>query len=494
MFIKKGIFLLLLISFSTTLYAWGGGEKLSDGSCKFDLETGYIESSLYIKKNESFLIMDGGDSKYGTISTVYNALTCKEIASGEKYKSDFDGLMKKKGFERIVLSSNTMDKSFRNIINFSKSDDNIKVNIKHIDNSTSRELVSLLKSLSDKSASSQINISNSTQKLLSNKRFYKKYLYQIDTLKDENINYGYALALNTLLKNDSKIESTILNKFFNLNVKSIKNVPQWVDNMSQFGKQNKISYFISKIMKLSDFGKKLNLNNFFTSIEYKYVLKDLKLKVRKIKNYDKEYGILLEYPNKDIRLIQKPTCTSTGKTTESEFSCGFLWSNTCIGTYQDYDCSGDTSKITYIERKLRGTTKVATALDKGWSYNTMISRRTKPSSSSASNYCNYINNRDMQNSCYAQTGKGQNYCNYINNRDMQNSCYAQTGKGQNYCNYINNRDMQNSCYAQTGKGQNYCNYINNRDIQNFCYAQTGKGQNYCNYINNFSSRQKLIFD
>ena len=118
MFIKKSNFLsLILVALSFTSYAWGDGDKLNDGSCKFDLETGYIGSSLYLKGNESFLIVDGGDSRYGTISTVYNALTCEKIASGDPIKSNFSGLMERKGFIETDLNSNrVVDKSFQHKI------------------------------------------------------------------------------------------------------------------------------------------------------------------------------------------------------------------------------------------------------------------------------------------------------------------------------------------------------------------------------------------
>ncbi len=200
MYIKKNIFVLILIFLPYSLYAWGDGDKMNDGSCKFDLETGYKDSLLYINNNESFLIMNGGDSKYGTISTIYNALTCKKVTSGELYKSNFSGLLEKKGFQEIDPRI-TVDSSFQNMITFSKNKDNIKVNIKHIAPDVSRELNNLLEALSDKSASSKINISDSAKKLLLNEIFYYKFLDKIRSLSAENINYNYALTLNAMLNN-----------------------------------------------------------------------------------------------------------------------------------------------------------------------------------------------------------------------------------------------------------------------------------------------------
>jgi len=377
----------MLITLPHALYAWGDGDKLSDGSCKFDMETGYIDSSLYVKDNESFIIINGGDSRYGTISTIYNALTCEKVTSGDPIKSNFSGLMQRKGFEEIDVSEKTMDKSFQNIITFSKNQDAILVKVASINSNTSRELKKLLELISDKSASTAINLSRSTKKLLSNKGFQNQYLNKISSLRSTRINYEYALALNRLVKNNSRIESIILTKFFNLHVKGINNIPSWTIKMNKLGKQNSISSFQSNIMNLSDFAKNLTLDNFLTSIEYKYVLKKLRVKkLVKIKDDNKEYGILLKYPNINIRLTNKPTCTSTGRTSESEFSCGFLWGNTCVGTYKHYNCNGETTNIAKIEQQLKGTNKIATALAKGWSYAPRIARRTKPSSYTPPNY------------------------------------------------------------------------------------------------------------
>ena len=67
---KRNSLLLILIILPYSLYAWGsGGYKLTDGSCKFNLETGYKNTSIYTKNHKGFVIIDGGDPRYGTIST-----------------------------------------------------------------------------------------------------------------------------------------------------------------------------------------------------------------------------------------------------------------------------------------------------------------------------------------------------------------------------------------------------------------------------------------
>jgi hypothetical protein len=203
---KKFFFLFILSFFPYSLSAWGGTEKLSDGSCKFDLETGYKSSSVYIKNNESFVIIDGGDSRYGTISTVYNTLTCEEVTSGEKVESDFSGLMERKGFKEVeLINKSIIDKSFQNKITILESSDNLTVHIEPIDSSVTQELKTLLVSLSDKSVSSHINISSSAKEFLSYREFYALFSKKINNLSATEINLDYALALNSKLTVDSSI-------------------------------------------------------------------------------------------------------------------------------------------------------------------------------------------------------------------------------------------------------------------------------------------------
>jgi len=214
MFMKKRNFLsLMLIIFPYTLYAWGDGDKLNDGSCKFDLETGYIDSSLYIKENESFLIVNGGDSRYGTISTIYNALTCEKVTSGDSDKSDFSGLMERKGFIETDLNSNkVVDKSFQNKITFLKNEDELIIHIEPIENSVTEELNTLLASLSDKSLSSQINISDSAKEFLGYREFYAQFLDKLNSLSATDINFDYTLSLNSKLKSIEETKGIILAK------------------------------------------------------------------------------------------------------------------------------------------------------------------------------------------------------------------------------------------------------------------------------------------
>ena len=381
MFIEKRSFLFfVLIALPYNLYAFNDGNKLSDGSCSFDKEIGYQRSSLYSKGHESFLIVRGGDSRYGATEVVYNTETCEKVTSGNAIKSNFSGLMENRGFQKLELGfklHDMMDNSYSNIVDFTTSEDSLRLNIKLIDTITSKELKTLLSGISDQSIVTNINISESGTKLLSNKKFYTEYVNIINTLEANKINYKYVLILNSMLQNDSRLEQLLLNKFFTLKVKGVKDIPYWIESMNEFAKQAKISSFIPKIQQLPYFGKSLTCNSFFTSIEYRYILKRIKLiGVSNIHSEDSMYGIKLHYPNKNIRFIQKPTCSLEKTWNSSVRNCGYInWGTSklddyvpCVDVHSEYYCKGDTTDIAKIERQLMGTERVATELNQGWKF------------------------------------------------------------------------------------------------------------------------------
>jgi hypothetical protein len=220
--------------------------------------------------------------------------------------------MERKGFTQTNLDSNKIiDKSFQHKITFLENSDEIMVHVEFIPNSVTQELKTILASISDKSVSSQITISDSAREFLHYASFYNFLFEKMNSLANSEINYAYTMALVDRLKLENiavsgardsllakqeelkqqiaRLEEETNNKMFQAEVKSIKDVPNWMTKMAQLGKQDKISKFIPTIIKLSDFGKNLNPNNFLASIEYKYILKDLKLnRVYKIENDDEE--------------------------------------------------------------------------------------------------------------------------------------------------------------------------------------------------------------
>ena len=380
----KKIFLFLMLFFLPyALYAWGDADRLNGGGCQYDKETGYSGSSLYTKGKEAYIIVDITDVRYGTTSTVYNAITCEKVTSGNKSESNFSGFMEEKGFSLVSMSSRrkTVDKSFSNEVGFSEDGDALKVETSSIDSSVSIELKGILSSLSDNSANPNIAISESSRKFFNNKEFYELFLAEIQKLSNQNINYAYAFSLNKMLKNDESINRKLIINYFNLHIKKLNDVESFVNAMEQFGQKYYMSGVRTKVVNLPDFAKNLTLDNFLTSKEYAYVFKYIKPKVYK-KEDGSTYGLTLDYGDKSIKLTQTGSCEQ-GSNSTSEFSCGVFWVNTCVGTYENYSCKGDTAKIARIEREVLGTTKVASSLNKGWGYSRMISRYTK-----VNNYAN----------------------------------------------------------------------------------------------------------
>jgi hypothetical protein len=485
--VKKKFPFLMLFILPYGLYAWGDADKLNGGGCQYDKETGYSGSSLYTKGNDAYIIVDVTDTRYGTTSTVYNAITCEKVTSGNKSKSNFSGFMEEKGFSLLSMSSRrkTVDKSFSNEVGFSEDSDALKVETSSIDSSVSVELQAILSSLSDKSANPNITISETSRKFFNNKEFYELFLAKIQRLSNQNINYAYAFSLNKMLKNDESINSRLITNYFNLHVKKLNDVEPFVNAMEQFGQKYYMSGVRTKVANLPDFAKNLTLDNFLTSKEYAYVFKYMKPKVYK-KEDGSTYGLTLDYGDKSIKLTQTGSCEQ-GSNSTSEFSCGFMWVNTCVGTYENYSCKGDTSKIAQIEREVLGTTKVASSLNKGWGYSRMISRYTKASSGSSSS-----GERDMQNSCLAQVKHDNTFCYSINNKDMQKSCLAQVKHDNTFCYSINNKDMQKSCLAQVTHDDTFCYRINNKNMQKSCLAQVTHDDTFCYRINNKNMQNSCL--
>jgi len=303
---KKVQYLFLFFSlflFSQALLAWGDGDRANNGGCKFDKEMGFSGSTLYTKGDEAYIIVDMTDTRYGTTSTVYNAKTCEKVTSGNKVDSNFEGLMQRKGFtlSKVANNSSTLDSNFQNKISFAENSDAVEVKLDTIDNSTKEELNQIISNISNKNASSEIYISKALKELLSYSSINGQIINKVSSLADEDINYDYALALMNKLKSlnintnnsismlvtrkenlqkrilaeQKRIETELVDKLFASSVQSIKDVPNWMNKMVQSGRENRIPNYIPQVLKLKDFGKTLTPNNFLSSIEYKYILKDL---------------------------------------------------------------------------------------------------------------------------------------------------------------------------------------------------------------------------
>jgi hypothetical protein len=62
-------------------------------------------------------------------------------------------------------------------------------------------------------------------------------------------------------------------------------------------------------------------------------------------------------------------------------------------------------------------------------------------------------------------------CNYINDADLKNLCFAETTNAPQKCYYIRDKDKKNYCLALTKRKKDTCNYIKNSDLKNYCKAK-----------------------
>jgi len=380
------MFFFLLFSLPLVLNAWwGDGDKLKTGACKFDKETGHSRSPLYTKGKEAFVIIDMVDTRYGTTSTVYNALTCEKVTSGAKAKSDFEGLLLRKGFTKAsTYAHHNVDKTFSNKVDFSQDSDSVIVKTEAIDSEIGTDLQHILANLTNKKASTKISISKKSRDFLKYAQFSDAFKNKIEYASPRAINYGYALkvlSLHPKLNKNKELKKAIFHKYFRLKVKKVSDIPKWIKGMKRFKAESYIADSRLTMMDLPDFAKHLTLNNFLSSKEYKYSLKYQHPSISSIRNRS-TYGLMLNYGLKKIKLTSKASCKSTGSTT-SEFGCGLLWANTCVGTYAHYKCKANIAQLSKIEKTLRGSTKVASGFKGGWKYNYETSRYTK-----VNNYAN----------------------------------------------------------------------------------------------------------
>jgi hypothetical protein len=404
--IYKVLFGLSFVSLS--LFAgWGDADKLADGSCKFEKESGYSNSRLYTKGNEAFVIVDTTDTRYGTTSVVFNAHTCEKITSGSKYDSNFGSLMRKKGFTLASRGSGeNIDSAFQNEIVSSENRDATTIKVGKIDHSITKELEYILRPLTQHKVTSPKFTQNKTKKLVKTNAFKNAFLHKINTISKNKFNYRYALNLNKNIGNYSDVRMAILKKYLHHKVKKTSQLSSWAKNMHHLGQGKYISQLKYEIMNLPDFGKHLTLNNFLSSNEYRYALQYSTPSIHEIQD-DATYGIKLVYGSKNFKLTKYAKCKSTGSSTYTT-SCGFLWVNTCDDTYANYRCSANTARIAKIERKVVGKSKVASELKKGWKYSYRTNRYVHP----VKQYVN--NNPSLETSDRAIESKKGNYlCSFV---------------------------------------------------------------------------------
>ncbi len=467
---KYQIFWVLLVPY--LLFGWGDADRLEDGSCRYDKETGYVSTHLYTKKQEGYTIVDVADSRYGTTSTIYNAYTCEKITSGNKSKSNFTALMKKRGFSPVRLKRNKLaiDKTFQNSIYYSENDDYATIRLHKVDTATTKELHKLLSLIAQKHTSPKLSISAEATKLARTDGFERAFINKINATSGSQLNIPMALAISKAVGIYDKIAYDLFTKYLHSKVKSVAKLPQWAKEMQRFGASEYIPKLQDEIMKIADFGKHLTIDNFLSSNEYKYALRYSKPKVNKILQRS-IYGLHLEYGNKKIELSKTGNCQMT-HTSESEFGCGFFWMKTCIGTYNHYKCRANISKLAKIERTLVGNTKVSSTLQGGWQYNYMTSRRVKPSENSGNSgikkdQCYKIKEYAAQEVCLR--GTGSKACYGLKDYGLRDICLH--GTGGNSCYSFKDYNMQQVCLK--GIRSDACNGIADYQKRRSCKTFSG---------------------
>ena len=70
----------------------------------------------------------------------------------------------------------------------------------------------------------------------------------------------------------------------------------------------------------------------------------------------------------------------------------------------------------------------------------------------------------LNTAVYAQVGN----CNFIQNTDRKNYCFATTTNQVRYCYLISDSDTKNFCLAQLQNRRSTCNLIHSNDLRNEC--------------------------
>jgi hypothetical protein len=275
----KKIFFLVIFVFQFLLNA-NSGDKLANGSCNFDIGTGYYYSKVFInKKQEVYLILAFNDPRYGTIEHVYNGKTCEAITSGNAYKSNFDKTIQNRGFQRIIYTSSkgyskttAIDKWFsaKTFLSLNLSDNIINLYVNPIDHNLRNNLNGIAYSITNKNAVFELPLNNN----YFNKNINLIENAFIEILRDvplENINFYSSYKIINFFPKLKKFLSKKVDSYLADNLSKISDIPKVDKLLKGFDKISK-SYLI-KYSKVKNFGKKLYFNTLHKSIEFQYVFR-----------------------------------------------------------------------------------------------------------------------------------------------------------------------------------------------------------------------------
>ena len=192
-------------------------------------------------------------------------------------------------------------------------------------------------------------------KISGDKKLLKKAAHSVDNSK------GKVKASNVLLE-----------LYFSERVKALKDIPSFRKLLSRLKGKNSettfVIYFKDKIIRFPDFGENLTIDNYTRSIEYMYVLKSERPKIKSFYN-GSTFGLKIQYKDKKFTFEQDASCKLKNTYYETK-SLGFFegLGNAFSGgevksknVYYDlYKCSATATgikKCSKLEKVLTGSSK-----------------------------------------------------------------------------------------------------------------------------------------
>jgi len=277
------IYIFLWLFPSQVLFAWSG-DKLSDGSCQFDMDTGYSYTSIYVNnKLDSYVIIGVNDPRYGVNEYVYNGNNCELISSGSAKKSSYRSVLINNNFEKIISTRKgkveKMDKWLKAITTFSTDSqkDAIYVHIQPNSANVINEVNSIIESLT-----SNVALTLPIESSYMIDKFKDKFIGAIQNAKLNIINYNNFFMLIQHFPNLTALEYSLsekVDKYISYNLNSVFDIALFEQNILREYSRYSKSY-LSSYPKIADFGKNLSFNNLRDSLEYQYFLKKVEFDIK----------------------------------------------------------------------------------------------------------------------------------------------------------------------------------------------------------------------
>jgi len=452
------IFIFIWLFPSQVLFAWSG-DKLSDGSCQFDMDTGYSYTSVYVNNQlDSYVIIGVNDPRYGVNEYVYNGNNCEFITSGSAKKSSYRNILRNNNFEKIISSRRgkveKMDKWLKAITTFSTDaeKDAIYVHIQANSVNVLNEVNSIIKSIT---SNNNLKLPNESNYLIG--KFKHKFIEVIKNTKLNSINYDNFFMLIQHFSNLTDLKYSLSKKIdryiaYNLNV--VSDIPPFEQNILREYSQYSKSY-LSNYPKIKDFGKSLSFNNLRNSIEYQYFFKKVKFDI-KIDKKEPFVYVTSQNPKTKLKLIASNStndisCSKTNTETytrqlgigEQLFTLGM--SNSATVTQYEFTCKfkngyKDRMRSVLIQLNSNNLSSVLNTFDKmkhwrsyskseNWHVLDAMKESIRHSANAPSLHINVQDGRWLSNTVKTFTIEieGDSSTNYLKQKDSSGSRLFQSG-------------------------------------------------------------------